>query len=49
MLYAVVFILVLWVGYITTALSSIQKQNKKILEILEEIRTKTINAEYTYK
>lgn len=49
MLYAGVLVLLLWIGYIMSALANIQKQNRQIIAMLEEIKTRTVNAEYHWK
>ncbi len=46
MLYGIVFAALLWVSFLTTAVVRVERQNRKILDMLEDIRSKTIDAEW---
>ena len=45
MLYGIVFAGVFWVAFLTATVYRIERQNRRIIDILEDLRTKTINLD----
>ena len=48
MLYAIVFGLGTWLFTMTAVLVRIEKQNRKIIDLLDDIKMKTVDADVKY-
>jgi hypothetical protein len=46
MLYGIIFAGVFWVSFLTATVYRVERQNRKIIDLLEDIRMKTIDADW---
>ena len=46
MLYGIVFAGVFWVSFLTATVYRVERQNRRIIDLLEDIRMKTIDAQW---
>ena len=49
MLYYIIFIALAWVVYLTATIAKVDKQNKRIIGLLEDLQMRAIDKEFLNK